>query len=368
MIDSPVLIRSLRLKVMPESAAWLNKAAAEVNVVWNWANETSEKAVKRFAGPAKWLTGFDLNNLSAGAYAYFEHIGSGTIQRVNGEYASNRRAAKKVRLSWRKSGGSRRSLGWVPFQSVNLQRKGKSLRFCGKTFRVFEAHRLINAKWRDGCFAQDSLGDWWLCLPVIVEPTDIPAPSEIVGIDLGLKDTATTSDGYKLASASFYRGMEAKIAASQRRGHKRQAKRLHRKVARQRKDALHKFTRGIVNKYQNIIVGDVSSAALAKTRMAKSVADAGWHTLKTQLQYKGQQAGRSVHVVNEAYTTRACSSCGQHTGPSGLRQLAVREWQCVACGTTHDRDVNAARNIAKLGSGCRTSVSGNELRLSEVAA
>lgn len=329
-------------------------------MVWNWANETSERAIRRFSGKGKWLSGFDLNYLSSGATAFFEHIGSSTIQRVNGEFSRRRKAARKIRLSWRKSAGSRRSLGWVPFKSEDVKRKGSSIRFCGKTFRVFESAKIEGVKWRDGCFAQDAMGDWWLCLPIQIEATDYPAPREIVGIDLGLKDTATTSDGDKLAAGQFYRNIESRIAEAQRCGHKRQAKRLHRKVARQRQDALHKFTRRMVNQYQNIIVGDVSSSKLAKTRMAKSVLDAGWGMLKTQLQYKGQQAGRRVEIVNEAFTTRACSGCGALTGPAGRTGLAVRAWKCSDCGAEHDRDVNAARNIATLGSRYLTSVCGNE--------
>jgi putative transposase len=360
--------RCLRLKVRPEAHAWLNAAAVEVNQVWNWANETSEKAVRRFAGPPVWLTGFDLNRMSAGASKLFAHIGADTIQRVGREYATKRRAVKKVRLSWRKSGGSRRSLGWVPFRADNLRRKGNSIRFCGKAFRVFEVSSLDGIKWRDGQFAQDAVGDWWLCLPVQFSTDEAPAPREIVGIDLGLKDTATTSDGDRLAAGRYYRETEPKIAQAQRRGHKKQAKRLHRKAARQRMDTLQKFTTGIVRQYQNIIVGDVSSTRLAKTRMAKSVMDSGWGMLKQQLQYKGQWAGRAVEVVNEAYTTRACSSCGSLSGPSGLRQLVVREWQCGDCGALHDRDVNAARNIANLGSRRSTSVCGNESHRVEVMA
>jgi IS605 OrfB family transposase len=122
-------------------------------------------------------------------------------------------------------------------------------------------------------------------------------------------------------------------------------KRLHRKVARCRADALHKFSRNIIDRYQNIAIGDVSSLRLVKSRMAKSVLDSGWGLLKAQLQYKGQQAGRSVQVVSERNSTRACSSCGALTGPAGLDSLVVRHWVCGACGDTHDRDVNAARNI-----------------------
>jgi IS605 OrfB family transposase len=112
---------------------------------------------------------------------------------------------------------------------------------------------------------------------------------------------------------------------------------------------LHRFSRTIVDTYQTIYVGDVSSLKLAKTRMAKSVLDAGWGILKTQLQYKGQQAGRSVLIVNERDTTRTCSSCKALTGPTGLDMVVVRTWVCSACGGTHDRDVNAARNILSAG-------------------
>jgi len=99
--------------------------------------------------------------------------------------------------------------------------------------------------------------------------------------------------------------------------------------------------------------------APTKTRMAKSVLDAGWGMLKAQLQYKGQQAGRCVQIVNERDTTRTCSSCGARTGPTGLDMLAVRVWMCSGCGDTHDRDVNAAKNILLAGRR-PPSVSGNE--------
>jgi putative transposase len=352
-------IRTLRLKVKTEGYPWLNKAAIEVNDVWNFANATSYKAARPFAGPSKWLTAFDLNNLTAGATKHFERIGSATIQRINAEFATRRKQSKKAKLRWRPSRGSRRALGWVPFKAEQLKRKGKCLRFSGKAFRVFEQEVLENARWKCGCFAQDSVGDWWLCVPVERAVGPVPAPKDAVGLDLGIKDTVASSDGDRLEAGHFYRSIEQKIASAQRRGHKRQAKRLHRTAARRRKDALHKFSRTIVNEYQRIVVGDVSSLKLAKTRMAKSVLDAGWGMLKTYLQYKGQQAGRCVDIVSERNTTRTCSSCKALTGPSGLDMLVVRTWVCRGCGVTHDRDVNAARNILSAGR-CPPSVSGNE--------
>jgi putative transposase len=357
--SSPPCVRTLRLKVKSEAYSWLNAAAMEVNQVWNYSNETSFKALNPFSGQGKWLSAFDLDKLTAGASKCFERIGADTIQRVNAEFATRREQFKKAKLRWRVSSGPRRSLGWIPFKAVQLKRKGKSLRFSGKALRVFQQDFLTDATWKCGCFAQDTIGDWWLCLPVEVPIEQSAAPCWKVGIDLGLKRTVATSDGARIEADQFYRKNELKIAQTQRRGHKRQLKRIHRKVARRRKDALHKYSRKIVNQYQHIVIGDVSSSKLAKTWMAKSVYDAGWGMLKAQLLYKGRQAGRSVQIVSERNTTRTCSSCRSLTGPKGLYMLDVRVWMCTECGVTHDRDVNAARNILFAGR-CPVSVSGNE--------
>ena len=351
---------TLRIKVKPEAYPWLAKAAIEVNQVWNWARATTVDAADRNRrANAKFLTGFELCNLSAGASAYFGHIGANVIQRVCREYASKRIARKKFALAWRVSSGVRRSLGWVPFTAKNLLRKERALRFYGKTIRVFEFERLQNVKWGDGCFAQDAVGDWWLCLPVAAQPKYQKAPRRAAGIDLGLKVTAVTSKGSRLKPGRYYRRLEEEIAETQRRGHQRQRKRLLRRASRRRRDAIHKFTRKIVNRYELIVVGDVSSLQLVKTRMAKSVLDTSWGMLRTQLLYKGEHAGRVVQVVDERYTSRTCSRCGAITGPSGRDMLDVRRWVCGECGASHDRDANAARNILTVGLRCRGESSGS---------
>ena len=253
MVDSPsatpvasvdAVVRTLRFKVRPESYAWLAEAAIETNQCWNYCNEISFKAARPFFGRGKWLSGYDLCNLSSGATDYFEHIGADTIQRVATEYAAKRTQAKRAKLRWRVSSGSKRSFGWIPFKAASIRRKGKYFRFCGKAFRVFEADRFAAiTQWKSGCFAQDALGDWYLCLPVSV-PVELTFSARAeVGIDLGLKDIAVTSDGERLESARFYRGLEAKIGQAQRRAHRQQAKFLHRKAARRRLNALHQFSR-----------------------------------------------------------------------------------------------------------------------------
>jgi IS605 OrfB family transposase len=356
----PTVIRTLRFKVRREGYPWLEAAAVEVNQVWNWGNSVSARAARPFAGPPRWLSGFDLDKLSAGATKYFEHIGADTIQKVNAEFATRRRQFSKTKLRWRVSRGRRKSLGWIPFKAASLRRRGRALRFCGKTLRVFECERFLGIRqWQDGGFSQDAVGDWWLNLPVAVGIEVTAAPKVAVGIDLGLHRTATTSDGEVLEAGRAYRDLEPKIASAQRRGHKRQAKRLHRAASRCRANALHQFRRQIVNTYQTIVVGDVSSVKLAKTRMAKAVLDSGWGLLRAQLQYKGEDAGRSVRVVSERNTSRTCSACGARTGPAGVNGLRVRQWVCRECRCAHDRDVNAAKNILAA-RGCPSSVRGNE--------
>ena len=180
-----------------------------MNQVWNFANAASYKAARPFAGQPRWLSSFDLDKLTSGAAEYFEHIGLETIQRVNAEFATRRKQFKKAKLRWRVSQGSRRSLGWVPFKAAQLKRKGKSLRFSGKAFRIFERELLEPATWKSGCFAQDSVGDWWLCLPTIQKVSQSVALKEAVGLNLGLNypgDIADNRRGWRSCTVCLVPG------------------------------------------------------------------------------------------------------------------------------------------------------------------
>ena len=171
-----------------------------------------------------------------------------------------------------------------------------------------------------------------------------------IGIDLGLKEAAVASDGQRIVGR-FYRQLEGDLGLAQRAGKKQRTKAIHAKIANQRKDMLHKFSTALVKDYGAIFVGDVASAKLVKTKMAKSTLDAGWASLKTMLEYKSHQAGIVFEVVNENYTTQTCSCCGviPASSPKGRAGLRIREWVCSGCGAVHDRDINAARNILAAG-------------------
>jgi IS605 OrfB family transposase len=171
-----------------------------------------------------------------------------------------------------------------------------------------------------------------------------------VGIDLGLKEAAVVSTGERI-EGRFYRKLEARLGIAQRAGKKCRVKAIHAKIKNQRKDMLHKFSTAMVKDYGAIFVGDVASAKLVKTKMAKSTLDAGWAMLKTMLEYKSHQAGIVFEVVNESYSTQTCSCCGAipASSPKGRAGLRIREWVCSECGTEHDRDINAAKNILAAG-------------------
>jgi putative transposase len=180
-----------------------------------------------------------------------------------------------------------------------------------------------------------------------------------VGIDLGLTAFAVLSDGTKIGAPKFLRRAQKKLRRAQQahsrtqKGSKNREKsrvrlaRLHARVADQRADFHHKISTMIVRDNQAVYVEDLCVAGLGRTRLAKSVQDAGWSAFVNMLEYKATRYGRDFGKVGRFEpTSQVCSACGVKDGP---KPLAIRKWTCVACGTVHDRDLNAARNVLALG-------------------
>ena len=227
------------------------------------------------------------------------------------------------------------------------------MRFAGHSFRAWDSYGLQDYPLQAGCFAEDACGRWYFCITVKIEPQP-DTEGQPVGIDMGLKEAAVASNGMRCASR-WYRRLEAKIATAQRAGHKKRMKRLHAKVRDCRKDAQHNFSTAVVHAASAVYVGNVPVKFLTTGKQTKSGYDAGTYSLKTMLRYKCEHAGIDYQEVNEAYTTQACSACGTlpRTSPRGRADLGVRHWNCSACGALHDRDLNAACNIASAGAGHR---------------
>lgn len=351
------ITKTLKVRIKDKHAKAMLAMARDVNQVWNFCNETQYRSLKRYCDrPKKWLSAFDLQKLTNG-YSKCEDvkIGSTTQQQVCAEFATRIRQFKKQRLNWRVSDrkSAKYSLGWVPFKSRALTFKQGQLRFNGHNIGLWDSYGLSQYDLKAGSFNEDSRGRWYLnvSVRVKVEKKQVPDGRSMIGVDLGLKSLATYSNGDKFEPTRWYRDSEAALGIAQRARKKKRVKAIHARIANQRKDALHQETSRLVKNNAAIFVGNVNATAMVKTNMAKSVLDSSWSTFKNQLQYKAMRHGAVFAEVNEAYSTQTCSCCGgiSPSSPKGRAGLGIRQWTCSLCGSEHDRDVNAAQNIARLG-------------------
>ena len=179
----------------------------------------------------------------------------------------------------------------------------------------------------------------------------------MVGIDLGLGHFAVLSDGRKISAPRFLRRAERLLKRRQRELSRKQkgsqnrdkarlkVARAHAKVADARRDFHHQLSTALIRDNQAIAVEDLAVKALGRTRLAKSIQDAGWASFVGMLEYKARLYGREFHRIGRfTPTTQTCSLCGVKDGP---KPLHIRAWRCPACGAWLERDINAAVNVAK---------------------
>ena len=204
---------------------------------------------------------------------------------------------------------------------------------------------------------KDSAGRYFASFVVKVEPGTLPVTEPVVGIDLGLTHFAILSDGTKIVSPKFLRRAEKRLRRRQRdlsrkqKGSRNRAKarvkvaRAHARVADARHNFHHQLSTALIRDNQAVAVENLAVKGLARTRLAKSVHDAGWSAFVAMLEYKARLYGREFHRIGRFEpTSQVCSACGVKDGP---KPLSVRIWQCQACGAWLDRDINAAVNVAK---------------------
>ena len=204
---------------------------------------------------------------------------------------------------------------------------------------------------------KDSAGRYFASFVIKTEPGILPEAEPVVGLDLGLTSFAVLSDGRKITAPRFLRRAEKKLRRRQRdlsrkqQGSRNRDKarvkvaRAHARVADARREFHHQLSTALIRENQAVAVEDLAVSGLARTRLAKSVHDAGWSSFVAMLEYKARLYGREFHRIGRFEpTSQVCSACGAKDGP---KPLHVRAWQCQVCGAWLDRDINAAVNVAK---------------------
>jgi len=220
--------------------------------------------------------------------------------------------------------------------------------------------------------SRDPCGRWYVSFAIeVADPEQLPATGAVVGVDLGIKDFAATSDGEKIANPRHLERRARNLARYQRRlarcqrGSANRAKakakvaRAHRKVKASRADFLHRASTRLVRDHDVIVVEDLAVKNMVRNRsLAKAISDCGWGTFRQMLEYKAERAGRHLIMVDRWYpSSKTCSACGHLLAELSL---STRTWQCPSCGTRHDRDINAAQNI--LAAGLAVSACGADVR------
>ena len=220
-------------------------------------------------------------------------------------------------------------------------------------------HRQPEGVLKSATVKQEASGAWYVVFVSSLELPDVPATCNTpVGLDVGLESFVTLDNGEKVAPPRFYRKSERKLARLQRQVSRcqKQSKRrqtakarlarFHARVANRRRDWLHHLSARFVREHDTICIEDLNLKGLTKTKLAKSFTDAALGEFLRQLEYKAQWNGGQVVKVGRFYpSSKTCHDCGNKQALT----LSQRQWTCAGCGSRHDRDTNAARNILREG-------------------
>jgi putative transposase len=357
----PTVQRAYRYRMIPTTAQeqMLLQFAGARRWVWNWAL-ARRKAHYAATGTSLSVTqlGAELVALkSEPATAWLTNMDSQALQQAIRDLDQAFRSffARRARFPRFKAKKRDTPSFRIP-QRVTLADGYVSIPKIGRV-KVIQ-HRPTEGTLKSATFKRDAADRWWVTVVAHLEMPDTPLPPPIpartVGVDVGLKDFAVLSDGTRIPIPQFYRRAERKLRRLQRaysrtrqgstgrERARRKVARQHQKVANQRRDFLHKASTALIQRAEAVCIEDVAVRGLARTKLSKSVLDAGWASFRFMLTYKAVWHRRHLAVIGRFYpSSRLCGRCGAINADLALMD---RTWVC-RCGATHDRDLNAACNI-----------------------
>lgn len=229
-----------------------------------------------------------------------------------------------------------------------------------KSMIKIEQHRQFNGLIKSCTISKVPSGKYFISVLVETEIMELPKIDKKIGVDLGIKEFAITSDGEFFSNAKYLKKSEKRLAKLQKdlsrkqkgSNNRRKAKikvaKIHEKISNQRKDILHKISTQLINENQVIVIEDLKVSNMIKNhKLAKSIADASFAEFRRMLEYKAKWYGREIIVAPSNYaSSQLCSSCGNKS--SQTKDLSCRTYICPVCGMIMDRDINAAKNLLKL--------------------
>ena len=229
-----------------------------------------------------------------------------------------------------------------------------------KSMIKMEQHRELNGLIKSCTVSQVPSGKYFISILVDTENTQLPKTDKKVGVDLGIKEFAITSDEQFFSNPKHLKESEKRLAKLQKElsrkqkgsNNRKKAKikvaKIHEKIANQRKDMLHKVSTQLINENQFIVIEDLKVSNMIKNhKLAKSIADVSWSEFRRLLEYKAKWYGREIIIAPSNYTSsQLCSNCGNKS--SQTKDLSCRTYICPVCGMIMDRDINASKNLLKL--------------------
>ena len=337
--------RQLKLRLNTGQETQLQTWLFQLTGVWNWGI----RKIEQDADDGIFYTQQAFHNFLAD-HGKKLGIPSHTLQgMLDAAYTAWQRCYKKLAKKPRLK-GQRNKLTSIPFPDPFKGPDGPRLHVPGIGHVRFHAQDLPAGRLKSGRIVKRASG-WYLCLFIDAPPQAIPHVADgQIGIDPGFLHLLTLSTGEKIPHPHELRQTAHRLAQAQRGTRTRLTARLHERLANQRKDRNHKLSRRLVADHQTIVWSKDHDKGLARS-FGQSVASAAHAQLRTMLAYKCTASGRQYVEVPSRFSTKTCSACGSLSGPTGYAGLSVRQWVCAACGSAHDRDVNAAMNTLAAGVG-----------------